>query len=105
MSECHCGKDGHPLGSMNCPVHGYEPVPAGALRRLLDALDDARDFVDPDTSPPPFDNRELMRRIDAALERYDRRKQTGTKGGPTEDDPDRPYCKPDQSCCDFCCGN
>ena len=27
------------------------------------------------------------------------------KGGPTEADPDRPYCKPDQSCCDFCCGN
>lgn len=28
-----------------------------------------------------------------------------TKGGPTEGDPNRPYCKPDQSCCDFCCGN
>jgi hypothetical protein len=27
------------------------------------------------------------------------------KGGPTELEPDRPYCKPDQSCCDFCCGN
>lgn len=26
-------------------------------------------------------------------------------GGPTVDDPDRPYCKPDQSCCDFTCGN
>ena len=31
--------------------------------------------------------------------------QDGTKGGPTETDPLRPYCKPDQSCCDFCCGN
>lgn len=20
--DCHCGKDGHPLGSINCPVHG-----------------------------------------------------------------------------------
>lgn len=28
-----------------------------------------------------------------------------TRGGPTEDFPDAPYCKPDQSCCDFCCGN
>ncbi len=28
-----------------------------------------------------------------------------TKGGPTVTDPNRPYCKPDQSCCDFCCGN
>lgn len=27
------------------------------------------------------------------------------KGGPTEADPNRPYCKPDQSCCDFVCGN
>ena len=26
-------------------------------------------------------------------------------GGPTVDDPDRPYCKSDQSCCDFACGN
>jgi hypothetical protein len=31
--------------------------------------------------------------------------QDATKGGPTEADPLRPYCKPDQSCCDFCCGN
>lgn len=28
-----------------------------------------------------------------------------TDGGPTEQNPHRPYCKPDQSCCDFCCGN
>ena len=28
-----------------------------------------------------------------------------TRGGPTEAHPDVPYCKPDQSCCDFCCGN
>jgi hypothetical protein len=27
------------------------------------------------------------------------------KGGPTKNDPGRPYCKPDQSCCDFVCGN
>lgn len=26
-------------------------------------------------------------------------------GGPTEANPNRPYCKLDQSCCDFCCGN
>lgn len=31
--------------------------------------------------------------------------QDATKGGPTERDPNRPYCKPDQSCCDFVCGN
>ena len=27
------------------------------------------------------------------------------KGGPTKAKPDQPYCKPDQSCCDFTCGN
>lgn len=32
--------------------------------------------------------------------------QKGTgSGGPTVDDINRPYCKPDQSCCDFTCGN
>lgn len=34
-----------------------------------------------------------------------KRRGLATRGGPTETDPDRPYCKPDQSCCDFCCGN
>jgi hypothetical protein len=29
----------------------------------------------------------------------------GISGGPTVTDPEQPYCKPDQSCCDFCCGN
>ena len=33
------------------------------------------------------------------------RKGRATSGGPTEDDPERPYCKEDQSCCDFTCGN
>jgi hypothetical protein len=23
--NCHCGKDGHALGSINCPVHGSKP--------------------------------------------------------------------------------
>lgn len=27
------------------------------------------------------------------------------RGGPTEEYPDRPCCKDDQSCCDFACGN
>jgi hypothetical protein len=25
-AECHCGKDGHALNSVNCPVHGYAIV-------------------------------------------------------------------------------
>lgn len=25
-AECHCGKDGHALNSVNCPVHGYDVV-------------------------------------------------------------------------------
>lgn len=31
--------------------------------------------------------------------------ENNERGGPTERNPDRPYCKPDHSCCDFCCGN
>jgi hypothetical protein len=27
------------------------------------------------------------------------------RGGPTEQQPDRPTCKPDGSCCEFVCGN
>lgn len=27
------------------------------------------------------------------------------RGGPTETYPDRPCCKDDETCCDFCCGN
>ena len=34
-----------------------------------------------------------------------RNPSVGASGGPTEHDPDRPYCKPDQSCRDFTCGN
>jgi len=22
VSDCHCGKRGHPLNSINCPIHG-----------------------------------------------------------------------------------
>lgn len=29
-AACHCGKDGHALGSVNCPVHGYTVVPTVA---------------------------------------------------------------------------
>lgn len=32
MTECHCGKDGHALGSINCPVHGYGPWREGIVR-------------------------------------------------------------------------
>jgi hypothetical protein len=31
--------------------------------------------------------------------------RSARSGGPTVAEPDRPYCKPDQSCCDFTCGN
>ena len=27
------------------------------------------------------------------------------RGGPTVENPNRPCCKPDGSCCDYCCGN
>lgn len=31
VEECHCGKDGHALGSINCPVHG---LPFAAIDNL-----------------------------------------------------------------------
>jgi hypothetical protein len=34
MGDCHCGKDGHPLGSVNCPEHGYMTAPKITLAEL-----------------------------------------------------------------------
>lgn len=25
-NKCHCGKNGHPFNSINCPVHGKKPI-------------------------------------------------------------------------------
>lgn len=36
--ECHCGKDGHPLHSQNCPAHGAEAQQSRAAVRLYYAL-------------------------------------------------------------------
>jgi hypothetical protein len=30
VKACHCGKDGHALNSVNCPVHGWRAVKAWA---------------------------------------------------------------------------
>jgi hypothetical protein len=46
------------------------------------------------------DLRQAVAEIDAVLS-----SDKPTRGGPTEAHPDAPYCKPDQSYCDFCCGN
>ena len=35
MAECHCGKDGHALNSVNCPVHGADET-ATALGAITD---------------------------------------------------------------------
>lgn len=66
------------------------------------------------------DLRRSIAKAHAAMESYDACMLTGiemcsrdefskagapTRGGPTEKHPDAPYCKPDQSCCDFVCGN
>lgn len=29
MKKCHCGKNGHALNSVNCPVHGASYAPEG----------------------------------------------------------------------------
>lgn len=43
--------------------------------------------------------------INRKLRLKEQRSPRASKGGPTESDQNRPYCKPDQSCCDFVCGN
>lgn len=40
---CHCGKDGHTLGSINCPVHGYVCAPREPTEAMWGGL--ARDLV------------------------------------------------------------
>lgn len=37
--ECHCGKDGHPLHSVNCPVHGTEEQTDRAAMYLYHAIE------------------------------------------------------------------
>lgn len=36
--ECHCGKDGHPLNSINCPLHSRAQI-----ERILQVMEDFRD--------------------------------------------------------------
>lgn len=42
-TECHCGKDGHALNSINCPVHGHK---SGVL--TMEEMKRAYDYM---TSP------------------------------------------------------
>lgn len=39
---CHCGKDGHALGSVNCPVHGYTIIPTPAQKVVSSETDACR---------------------------------------------------------------
>jgi hypothetical protein len=48
---------------------------------------------------------DILRRVAVELRKAKAEYPPSAKGGPTLADLDRPYCKPDQSCCDFCCGN
>lgn len=42
MMNCHCGKDGHPLHSINCPVHGNEAQLERATMYLYYAIEGYR---------------------------------------------------------------
>lgn len=71
--------------------------------RISDAIDEQAMFDQAGVR----NARTVARAIVAIVEREfkSRRSVRPDKGGPTEQHPDAPYCKPDQSCCDFCCGN
>jgi hypothetical protein len=37
MTEnCHCGKDGHAIASVNCPIHGYRAISTPTWLALVD---------------------------------------------------------------------
>lgn len=70
--DCHCGKDGHALGSVNCPVHGV-PICGSCGRRhwFLDACGEDAAVVGPadgvklKLDPPP-----TVGEIEKAVRRY-----------------------------------
>jgi hypothetical protein len=75
-------------------------TPQAALKLAISHIEHMAAFISKQNAGYSFEALgEDMPGIRAALS------PTPTKGGPTEDHPDAPYCKPDQSCCDFCCGN
>lgn len=74
------------------------------IRRLVEAAISLCEPEDADEKATGYTRETLTKRFREILEPSPRRSEA-TKGGPTASDPDRPYCKPDQSCCDFCCGN
>lgn len=46
IARCHCGRNGHPLNSVNCPVHGYSTVPAQDMKTVTRALQKSRDVLE-----------------------------------------------------------
>lgn len=45
-ATCHCGKDGHPLHSTNCPVHGWEKRSTPRIENLKAEIKAQRDIID-----------------------------------------------------------
>ena len=38
MLECHCGKDGHALHSVNCPIHGKKKSKYRSVKTEVDGI-------------------------------------------------------------------
>lgn len=59
LRMCHCGKDGHPLGSVNCPEHGTVSLTA-EVARLQTIVNRAWAAIGP--VPAPAVSREVLER-------------------------------------------
>lgn len=78
-------------------------IPAKELQRLINECADAAKQIG---GHPPIDWDDYPVQIYwPQVSPWIAGPSKATKGGPTVTHPNRPYCKPDQSCCDFCCGN
>ncbi len=82
-------------------------IPVKDMQRLINACADAVKQIGAPHPPIDWDRYPTKIYWPQVTPWVDgKRPATAAKGGgPTVDDPNRPYCKPVQSCCDFACGN
>lgn len=114
ISYCR-GADGRDTNFKQTQSRAYmiaaAPSMLAVLQQFLAAVDaGALEMSSPDVGEPaicaphPW-HEEWLHYAREAVQRATPGASGGKKGGPTETEPNRPYCKPDQSCCDFTCGN
>lgn len=64
MSECHCGKDGHPLRSINCPACSEAAV--DRVARAINRASSNHHKIDPGEEERMWRETQMVRRAQAA---------------------------------------